>query len=67
MGNDTSKNYVDISNNIMNNVNPIECEKRELEKREMKEMRETYAAINLDIYERNFKVMPIDNKGNKKR
>lgn len=67
MGNDISKNYVDISNNIMNNVNPLESEKRELEKREMKEMRETYAAINLDIYERNFKVMPIDNKGNKKR
>lgn len=67
MGNDTSKSYIDASNNIIDLEREKELEKRDLEKREMKEMSEKCSAINLDIYERNFKVMPIDNKGNKKK
>jgi hypothetical protein len=63
MGNDTSKSYVDASNNIID----LEIEKkRELEKREF-EKRDLYAAMNLDIFAGNFKVMPIDNKGNIKK
>jgi len=68
MGNDTSKSYVDASNNIIDLEieKKREVDKRELEKREF-EKRDLYAAMNLDIFAGNFKVMPIDNKGNIKK
>lgn len=66
MGNDTSKSYIDASNNIIDLDREKELEKRELEKKDF-EKRDVFAAMNLDIFAGNFKVMPIDNKGNIKK